>query len=58
MTCKYTMAACCCSTVSLGGVRKADDGPPTHSPKALENKNRVAKIRINTGNGNLAFFIN
>jgi hypothetical protein len=52
------MAACCCSTVSLGGVRKADDGPPTHSPKALENKNRVAKIRINTGNGSLAFFIN
>jgi len=29
-----------------------------HSPKKLENRRRVAEIKIKTGNGSLAFFIN
>jgi hypothetical protein len=52
------MAACCCSTVSLGWVREADAGRPIHSPKVLASEKKVAKIRINSGNGSLAFFIN
>jgi hypothetical protein len=52
------MAACCCSTVSLGWVREADAGLPIHSPKVLASAKKMAKIRINSGNGRLAFFIN
>ena len=51
------MAACCCSTVSRGWVREAVEGRPIHSPKVLENRKRAAEIRIKTGNGSLAFFI-
>jgi hypothetical protein len=52
------MAACCCSTVSLGRVREADAGLPIHSPKVLASAKKMAKIRINSGNGSVAFFIN
>jgi hypothetical protein len=52
------MAACCCSTVSLGCVREADAGLPIHSPKVLAIAKKMAKIRINSGNGSVAFFIN
>jgi hypothetical protein len=41
----------------LGGVRKEDERPLIHSPRVLENKNRMAEIRIITGSGSLAFFI-
>jgi hypothetical protein len=51
------MAACCCATVSLGWVREAAADWPIRSPKALASKNKVAKIRIHSGNGSLAFFI-
>jgi hypothetical protein len=44
--------------VSLGGVDEADAGRPIHSPKVLASEKKVAKIRINSGNGNLALFIN
>jgi hypothetical protein len=58
ITWTYTMAACCCSTVSLRGVREAAAGRPIHSPKVLASEKKVAKIRINSGNGSLTFFIN
>jgi hypothetical protein len=39
-------------------MREAEEGRPIHSPKVLASEKRVAKIRINKGNGSLAFFIN
>jgi hypothetical protein len=39
-------------------VREAAAGRPIHSPKVLASEKIVAKIRINNGNGSLAFIIN
>jgi hypothetical protein len=39
-------------------VREAAGGRPIRYPKVLASKKKVAKIRINSGNGSLAFFIN
>jgi hypothetical protein len=40
------------------GVAKEVAGRAIHSPKELANKKSVAEMRIKTGNGSLAFFIN
>jgi hypothetical protein len=38
-------------------MREADAGRAIHFPRVLASEKRVVRIRINSGNGNLAFLI-